>query len=116
MSRFSSNGIITASLNDILMDFESLISRTRAEDSTQPIVPAPGNNHGALFVTDAALDSTTLNGLMALSFSKADLNLYLALCVFVLLYFFSFVPPEDHISETPSDSQLHLKIELDRLK
>lgn len=68
MSKYSSNGIITASLNEIMTDFESLISRTRAEDSTQPIVPASGNNHGMLFVT------AMLNGLMALLFYEADLT------------------------------------------
>ncbi|KAG7323066.1 hypothetical protein KOW79_012768 [Hemibagrus wyckioides] len=57
VSRFSSNGIITASLNDIMMDFESLISRTRAEDSTQPIVPAPAEPDACMDEEDMSLDS-----------------------------------------------------------
>ncbi|GAA6103947.1 protein TASOR isoform X1 [Tachysurus ichikawai] len=57
MSKYSSNGIITASLNEIMTDFESLISRTRAEDSTQPIVPASAEPDACMDEEDMSLDS-----------------------------------------------------------
>ncbi|XP_060794135.1 protein TASOR isoform X4 [Neoarius graeffei] len=55
--KFSSNGIITASLNDVMRDFESLISRTRDEDSTLPAVPAPAEPDACMDEEDMSLDS-----------------------------------------------------------
>lgn len=127
MPKFSSNGIITASLNDVMRDFESLISRTRDEDSTLPVVPAPGNTLPSVqLVTNEAFDST-INVLMPLLFSKADLNCCLSLCPclffspsFLLPLFFSFplllpsfVPPEYRlVSGNSSNSHSHFKFEL----
>lgn len=55
--KFSSNGIITASLNDIMKDFESLIIRARSEDSALPVVPAPGDGLSVEFVTNKTFRS-----------------------------------------------------------
>ncbi|XP_053096637.1 protein TASOR isoform X4 [Pangasianodon hypophthalmus] len=55
--KFSSNGIIIASLNDLMTDFESLISRTRAEDSTLPIVLGPAEPDACMDEEDMSLDS-----------------------------------------------------------
>ncbi|XP_053338676.1 protein TASOR [Clarias gariepinus] len=54
--KFSSNGIITASLNDIMKDFESLIIRARSEDSALPVVPAPEPD-ACMDEEDMSLDS-----------------------------------------------------------
>lgn len=56
VTKFSSNGIITTSLNDIMRDFESLICRTQAEDSL-PIVPAPAEPDSCMDEEDMSLDS-----------------------------------------------------------
>ncbi|KAI5095902.1 protein TASOR, partial [Silurus meridionalis] len=55
--KFSSNGIITASLNDIIVDFESLISRNKSEDCTQPIVLPPAEPDACMEEEDMSLDS-----------------------------------------------------------
>lgn len=55
--KFSSNGIIIASLNDIMTDFDSLISKTQAEDSIQPIAPAPAEPDACIEEEDMSLDS-----------------------------------------------------------
>ncbi|XP_066527502.1 protein TASOR [Hoplias malabaricus] len=57
MPKFTSNGVIVASISDIMKNFESLISSTKSEVTALPILPAPVEPDACVDEEDMSLDS-----------------------------------------------------------